>query len=248
MQAKSSEIWQREPPPPAGETVLLAYPKAGRTWLRYMLDCLGATFHLSHGGAAHVARAPFEAIAAGPELYRRCRILFLLRDPRDTAVSGFLQASRRKCFYDGDLAAFLRDPRHGLEKIILFNRLWLGAADQFADFHAMHYERLQADAAAELAVAARFVMGRDPDGEAVANAVQAGSFETMHALEASGEGAAIYGADLRPRDPDDPESYKTRRGIIGGWRDYFSADDTAYAEEIFDRHGYRPLLDITGTA
>ncbi|MEQ9661054.1 MAG: sulfotransferase domain-containing protein [Parasphingopyxis sp.] len=246
----SSDIYirQHEPPPPPGAAVLLAFPKSGRTWVRYMLDQLGADFHVSHGGAAHIAKQPFEAVLCGPAVYRACRVLFLLRDPRDTAVSGFFQATRRKRFYEGDMAAFLRDPLHGLEKIIRFNLLWSRAGETISDFEVIRYERMRRDAHEEFARAARFVLERDSDEAAVEAAVEAGKYDNMRRVERSGEGQRLYGAGLRPRDPADPDSYKVRRGVVGGWRDYFSDADTAYAEELFDEHSYRSLLADGGAA
>jgi len=35
---------------------------------------------------------------------------------------------------------------------------------------------------------------------------------------------------LQPADASDPESYKVRRGEIGGYRHYLSAADIAYLE------------------
>ena len=36
---------------------------------------------------------------------------------------------------------------------------------------------------------------------------------------------------LRPGDPNDTETYKTRRGIVGGYGDYLGADDGAYVKQ-----------------
>ena len=35
---------------------------------------------------------------------------------------------------------------------------------------------------------------------------------------------------LRPRDPNDPESFKTRRGKVGGFVDYLTPDEIAEVE------------------
>jgi hypothetical protein len=52
-------------------------------------------------------------------------------------------------------------------------------------------------------------------------AVDYGSFMNMRAME---RGDTLQTGVLRPGNPDDPESYKTRRGIVGGFRDYLSQD------------------------
>ena len=37
---------------------------------------------------------------------------------------------------------------------------------------------------------------------------------------------------LRPIDPNDESSYKTRKGEVGGFVEHFSEDDLAYANSL----------------
>ena len=60
----------------------------------------------------------------------------------------------------------------------------------------------------------------------------------MRALEASGEGARRYGFALAPADPARPESFKTRRGGSGGWREHFTAEQALLAERILAERDY----------
>ena len=64
-------------------------------------------------------------------------------------------------------------------------------------------------------------------------------FENMQRLEAAG---AFDSKILRPGDVRDPESFKVRRGKVGGYRDYLSAEDQEYAAEALTeldvRFGY----------
>jgi hypothetical protein len=60
----------------------------------------------------------------------------------------------------------------------------------------------------------------------------------MRALEASGQGAGLYGDALTPGDPGDPGTYKTREGRTGAWRAHFSAADVAFAERVLQEHDY----------
>lgn len=41
---------------------------------------------------------------------------------------------------------------------------------------------------------------------------------------------------LRPADPHNPESFKVRRGKVGGYVDYLSSEDIAYVDAYIDRH------------
>jgi hypothetical protein len=51
----------------------------------------------------------------------------------------------------------------------------------------------------------------------------------MRQLEASRSFATKI---LQPRNPDDPESFKVRKGMIGGFREYLSAESQSYARQV----------------
>ena len=64
-------------------------------------------------------------------------------------------------------------------------------------------------------------------------------FENMQKLEAAG---AFDSNILHPGDVRDPESFKVRRGKVGGYREYLSAADQQFAGEAMrgldPRFGY----------
>lgn len=211
-----------------------------------MLRAAGLEAEFSHAGSSEARALEASELAGGPDYWRRHRILFMIRDPRDTAVSAYFQARHRAKVYEGTFADFLRDPRFGLEKVVLFHLLWLEARERFRDFAVLRYEALQADPAAAFRDAARFLAARTPDPRRVERAVEAGRFEAMRRLEESGEGARLFGISLAPGRPGEPESYKTRRGVVGGWRDDFGDEDKAFAEALFEAHDYRARLERAG--
>ena len=51
----------------------------------------------------------------------------------------------------------------------------------------------------------------------------------MRELEKSG---ALGSDRLRPVDPNDKSTYKTRKGEVGGFVEHFSEDDLAYANSL----------------
>jgi hypothetical protein len=57
-------------------------------------------------------------------------------------------------------------------------------------------------------------------------------FENMQKLEAAG---AFDSKILQPGDVRDPESFKVRRGKVGGYREYLSAEDQKYAAEALSK-------------
>jgi hypothetical protein len=233
---------------PGAVPAVISFPKSGRTWLRIMLEALGIEAEFSHAGSSEAHGRTADELRDGPAYWRGRRVLFLMRDPKDTAVSAWFQATRRARVYEGALPDFLRDPRYGIEKVVRFHLLWLESASRFRAFLPMQYDALRQDTARHLSQAARFLSGREAAPDSVAGAIEAGAFERMRALETSGEGAARYGARLSPADPNDPDSFKTRRGTIGGWKEHFSPDDTAFAEEVFDRLRYYQRLAEAGLA
>ncbi|TIP61683.1 MAG: hypothetical protein E5X55_36270 [Mesorhizobium sp.] len=48
---------------------------------------------------------------------------------------------------------------------------------------------------------------------------------------------------MQPRDPDDPESFKVRKGKVGGYLDYLSTDDVAFCDDVLARLDYWKRLD-----
>jgi hypothetical protein len=90
----------------------------------------------------------------------------------------------------------------------------------------VRYEDLQADPSGQLRGLLRFFGLPEIDEGLLERAIAFSSFENMRRLEASGQ----YRHALRPGDPADPESYKVRRGRIGGYVDYLSSDDIAWLE------------------
>lgn len=216
---------------------VVSFPKAGRTWLRVMLDELGVEVEYTHAGSHHGRREPISAISTG-SARKYHRIVFLHRDPRDTAVSGFHQmVSRKKGGYDGSLAEFIRDPNHGIEKIMDFNRMWFEVARRRKRVKVVSYEALRADTVGELAALIAF-FGHTPDRERIAAIVEANTFARMQKKEATGAFSDKWGHILTPKNPDDPDSFKVRRGQIGGYRDELSAEDVAYCDEVIARSGY----------
>jgi hypothetical protein len=202
-----------------------------------MLDDLGIQAKYTHDGSDHKERRPFSALAPDKSRYRRSRILVMVRDPRDTAVSGYFQTQKRHGIDVGSMSDFLRDERHGIEKIAVFNLQWLDALASLPHVALVTYEALSADPVAVLAGISAF-LGAAPPPETLTAIAEARSFRKMRVLEASGELAMRYGAILKPRDPDDPESFKVRRGKVGGFTDYLSEADIAYCDRLLDRYRY----------
>lgn len=221
-----------------GDTIVVSHPKSGRTWLRYMLDHLG--IHL-----AYTHQRPATPLPPG---WEGKKIIFLHRDPRDTAVSHwFARTKRRPGGYSGPLSELLRDPELGLAAVVRLNLFWRERLGREGGL-ILSYEALHADTLGELRRAVAFARGHAGPEPALREAVAAGRFDNMRAVEASGRGARLYGDVLEPADPADPDSYKTREGQIGGWRRHFTGADAAFADKLLEDCDYFRRMDLSRAA
>jgi len=78
----------------------------------------------------------------------------------------------------------------------------------------------------------------------VQDAVDYAAFERMRARESQGTETVGAGGRLTAADRDNPDSFKTRRAKVGGWRDDLEAEqveavDAFLAAELDPMYGYQ---------
>ena len=245
------------------DTLLISFAKSGRTWLRVLIghaisDHYGFSDNVldldllakrdpsipniveTHDGGT--VRAHVGDVSHEKSRYADKRVLFMVRDPRDTVVSAYFQASKRKRIFDGQLDEYLRSPVGSIDTIIQFHNVWARERHKPRGFHLVRYEDLHEDPITQLRDVLNFLGLPEIQESSVKRAVEFASFENMRRLELSGQvghGRMV----LRPGDEKDVESYKTRRGKAGGYRDYLSEADIRYldhriAKELDPYFGY----------
>ena len=207
-----------------------------------MLDDIGAPTSFTHDGSDHQLRHPLGVLDADKRNYRGARVLLLVRDPRDTAVSGYFQVTRRLKISDASISDFLRDDRHGIKKICHFNLQWFAAARRLKRFAILSYEQMHKAPAAALCAVAAFA-GATLDDSVAERVASNRAFARLRAAEASGELAQRYGQFLLPGDRNDAESFKVRRGVVGGYADYLSEADLSYCESVLTETDYWSRCD-----
>ncbi|RWM17295.1 MAG: sulfotransferase domain-containing protein [Mesorhizobium sp.] len=213
----------------------ISYPKSGRTWLRVMLDQLVVGLDYTHGGSAF-HRRDFRSVEA---FLGKLPLLFLHRNPIDTTISGYFHVTKREAWrglFQGDLLSYVRDPRFGIERTLRFNAMWLAAISERDDVLITRYETLHSDARSELRRIAKW-LNVEPDEEKITKAIDAGRFDSMRSKESSGQSDECYGHRLRPVDRTDSDSFKVRRGIVGGYKDYLTENEISYCKNIMERYG-----------
>lgn len=218
------------------ESIVLSFPKSGRTWLRVMLDNLGVSLKYTHSGGAHRRGFHLQSLSFNRANLHKGKIIFMHRDPRDTVVSGFFELTRRAGHGDLPMRSFIRDPRHGIEKIVHFNLGWLSSLQGQPDVHVLSYEDLSAHTFREMSAVLRFI-GR-PEAPLLRRVIEECRFEKMQKLEREGFFAKQYGKKLMPRNLGDPDTFKVRRGIVGGYVDYLEDDDIAWCNAVLVRFDY----------
>ena len=177
-------------------------------------------------------------------------ILLVARDPRDVMVSLFFHLKKRAGTFEGDLPALLRHPVFGIKRVVAIMNRWQEEWSVTSRLYLLRYEDARRDPETVFAAALRFLLPTVAlDEQALARAVEISSFENMRRLEAGTEGAKgselvtdLNKEALRPKNADDPDSYKVRRGKVGGYTDYLGKADVDYMNAVLatldSRYGY----------
>ena len=184
-------------------------------------------------------RRPSE-LTRSKEEYRDSNVIFLVRDPRDVIVSlyfelskrlpGFLDDERaalpeniraRVAPFTGSIEEFVSQDIGGFETIIEYFNIWGANRHLPKSFMIMRYEDLHANTQGELMRVLQFIGMEHISVECAAEAVQFAKFGNMRKLEAAG---TIQLRALTPLNSNDQESFKTRRGVVGGYHDYLSPE------------------------
>ena len=252
-----------------GDAIILSIPKSGRTWIRaflcaYFCKRFGLEFTLRTG---RYDLAGFPRIVFSHDLFEhrtkgdrwdrirgkylvprralnRAKIILLARDPRDCFVSLYLQLTRRDPnapvkLKQKTVSEMLRDEKFGMRAIVNAMNNWLNEFSQRDNFTLVRYETLRASPAEHFRELLAVLGDPTPDENIFQEALEFSRFENMQKLEAAG---AFDSNILHPGDVRDPESFKVRRGKVGGYREYLSADDQQFAAaaitELDRRFGY----------
>jgi sulfotransferase family protein len=180
----------------------------------------------------------------------------LVRHPADTAVSQYFQWRYRmkpgkKALNDypphgADITIqdfVLRHPA-GLERVVAFANQWAKELSGSANILLVRYEDLRRDTAGQLRHILNF-MGERPTDKELQETVAFASIENMRKLE---ERSTFWrsGSVLRPGERGNVDSYKVRRGKVGGFRDYFSDAEVAEIEH-YVRERLNPIFGYGGS-
>ena len=217
--------------------------------------------HYSYQGV--VARA-FDDPELAPA-FRGKRTVLMARNPCDIVVSWHLQFNKRTKPYKRELMnhsfahpvergslslwEFVQHPELGLGALIDFFNGWERRLQQSEHALIVRYEDLRARPVETLARIADHVQGGFPEDQ-VEQAVEFAAFDNLRKLEQQNY---FSNPGLRMRRRDDPETWKVRRGKVGGFRDDFTPEQAAWMESevrtrLSPRFGYGDVEAAPGAA
>ena len=169
------------------------------------------------------------------EQFKGKKIVFLARDPRDVVVSQFHQWKyrmklRKKIINsypltDQTVFEFSLNESQGLESIIRFFREWYAKFQNSDNVFWLKYEDLRKDPIEQSKKLLDFIEGNF-DQESIENAVSYSSFNSMKEREKSPWKSLspwnLFNFRLQPKDRSNENSFKVRKGKVGGFKDYFN--------------------------
>jgi len=242
--------------------VLMSWGKSGRTWLRVMMSryyqqkyAIPEKHMLGFDNYHHMnAAVPRVFFTHGnylrnytgnwddkAEFYGK-KIIMLVRDPRDVAVSQFFQwkyrmKRRKKALnwyppHDAEISVFdfVMNEEAGLPCIIRFFNIWAQELPKVVASIVIRYEDMRQEPAAALHRIFNFLGTPGSDAE-IQDAVDYAAYENMKKLEES-NAFRSSGARLIPGRKGNPDSYKVRRAKVGGYRDYFDDEQLERIESL----------------
>lgn len=245
--------------------VLASWGKSGRTWLRVMLS---RAYQLKFGIASHHLLdfdnlkemnpgIPSVFFTHGNYLkdytghrdtkvdFYGKKIVLLIRDPRDVAVSQFFQwkfrmkpGKKKLNNYpaheeDISLFDFVMNPDVGAPHIVEYFNGWARDMDNLEDLILVRYEDMRVEPEKVLAEILAFT-GTPCTEEEVREAVEFAAYDNMKKLETK-KAFWFSGKRVVPGDRNNPDSYKVRRAKVGGYRDYFDDREVAEIDAVMDR-------------
>jgi Sulfotransferase domain len=226
------------------DVFLTSYPRSGNTWTRFLLGNLiyqdePVTFlnverlvpDMYKSADWVLRRLPQPRILKSHECFdpRYPRVIYIVRDPRDVAVSNYHWELKLRSIREGyPIEEFVPRwmkpefwPRIGSWADHVSS--WLGARQGQNGFLLLRYEDLQQNPSRELAKVAGF-LGLSANSERINRAVELSSAEHMRRLERKQGVRWVATTYTRADKPF------VRGATSGGWRSTLPAQSVAYLE------------------
>lgn len=245
------------------DVAFVSHAKAGRTWVRVMISRLYQKKYylvdseiIEHDNFyAKCSSIPIFLFSMGNYIadirpikgenspFQKKKLIFLARHPADTAVSYYFQLCGRTNPDRLDIKRlpanlsgtpihdFMSNPDYGLPSVIRYMNRWAETLRSHPQHLLLRYEDMRAHPEAELKRIGAF-LGESFTQNELDEAIEFASFNKLKEKER----ANYFGnSRLQARDLNNPESFKVRRGKVGGFRDYFNDVEITWIEHLVDK-------------
>jgi hypothetical protein len=109
--------------------------------------------------------------------------------------------------------------------------MWYPALSSFKKYHLVQYEKIRNNPFNEFEKLIEF-LEKDVNAQALKRAIEETDFQKMKAEERKG----LHGNfELSHSKSNDEESFKVRKGKVGGYIDYLTDSEIAYANGAMDK-------------
>lgn len=213
---------------------LLGYPKCGNTWIHHIL-CLAFesgwsdVFH-SHAMPDYNEKPWNEAIYDfGPHLFGKT--IVIVRHLGDVLVSLWMHLFYRDepRMFTKDINSIVNDEIYGYMKYLQFHKLLANLIEKNSDqFFIIRYSDAMDD---ESIIYNMFKFIDFNNQELISKAIYKSKFEFMKKMEQKGK----YTIPTLERCHDwktNPNGFKVRQGIIGGYLNYFNDENIQIIHEV----------------
>ena len=225
---------------PKGQYFLVSFPKTGRTWLIYMLNQIkdlsnhplkeSKSFIFNEHDNSEIIiengyrNNPMDVFRYTNRFrYRRSKVIFLVRDPRDVVVSHFYQVTKRakNPFVFNSITDFVKHDILGFKRIIHYYNLWYNNKEVPQNFLLVKYEDLYQNGVEELLRINKF-LDLDVSRENIDMVYSNSTADKMRNKELSNklEGFNDFG--------NDKNTLKVRNAKIEGYKNELSVEDIAF--------------------
>jgi len=228
------------------DVFLVSYPKSGNTWTRFLIANLAypeknpdfsnlneLTPDPEALSKRHLAGMPRPRILKSHQYFdpRYPRIIYIVRDPRDVALSQYHFHRKRRVIEDGYpvgpfVTRFIAGETTPYASWAENVASWLCTRYGNPNFLLLRYEDMVADTPTELAKVAGF-LGIAPDASRIAHAVEQSSASRMRELEAAQTRLWSSTKETRKDLPF------VRSAKAGGWRSELPAASVAELERAW---------------
>ena len=235
------------------DIIFTSFPKTGRTWFRVLLmryyqlyydlplDPTNFNFITLHPNApkiffTHDFISPIwctiQELSKEKKRFYGKKIVLLFRDPKDTMVSAYFQKTKRASedknpSFNGTISEYIHSDIGGLETFLHFYKYWFDEKKNFDDFYLLNYNDFHKNQHKEFQKLLCF-LGIGLDEIKISQTIEFSSFDNMHKMEKSNE----FKVDLlKPVDVNDSNSFKTRKGKVGGYVDYLTQEDIDFIDK-----------------